>query len=214
MYKLIDVSGDRKTGPIPVVWGSKNTCPPTCGLYELCYAKMGHSNIHFNNAANGVSFDKVINWVHKIRKHSVWRFGVSGELPGNHVNLDADNIVKLAKANAKKDAIIYTHYPINEHNLSLAKVVKAMNLIINFSCDSIDAVKTVVANKLNAVTYTAWDDQRKSWTQDGIKFVTCPNQTLKSKPQCMDCKLCAKDRDYVIVFRAHGVAKKRIPVVV
>lgn len=215
MYKLIDVSGDRKIGPIPATWGSKGTCPDTCALYSTCYAKMGHCNVHFNNASLGVTFEKVINWVRNFPTYvDAWRFGISGELPGNHVKLDIPLVVELAKANKNRHGIIYTHYPINAHNLQLAKTVKLLGLNINFSCDTLDAVKTVVNNGLNAVTYTTWDDTRKSWMQDGIRFVTCPNQSVKSKPQCIECKLCAKSRDYVIVFRPHGAAKKKIiPVV-
>jgi hypothetical protein len=46
-------------------------------------------------------------------------------------------------------------------------------------------------------------------TIDGVKIVACPAEKTE-RINCSKCMLCAKDRDYVIGFRAHGKRKKKV----
>ena len=214
-YKLVDLSQNVKTGTMPAIYVSKDSCPKTCALYNTCYAKMGHTGIHFNAASNGVSFDEMLKWVKAIPKQfNMWRYGVSGELPGNHTDLDEDKVIKLAIANKKRDAICYTHYKPTAHNITVVKKAAELGFIINFSCDTVEDIKKAIESGCNAVSYTTINDTRKTWKDNGIKYVTCPNQSNSNKPQCVECKLCSKPRDYTIVFRPHGTAKNKIVAVV
>ena len=213
-YKLVDLSLNAKTGPMPAVYASKATCPLSCGLYELCYAKQGHTNIHFDAASNGKSFADLLKWVATLPLR-IWRYGVAGDLPGDGVTLCRDSILKLAKANKKRPVLAYTHYPVTPDNLDTIKAANKAGFALNVSCDTLEDIKTAYRAGVPVVTYTASDDTRKAWTDDGIKYVTCPNQASKAKPQCADCKLCAKSgRDAVVVFRSHGSRKGKVLAVV
>lgn len=213
-YKLVDLSLNAKTGPMPAVYASKATCPPSCALYAQCYAKQGHTNIHFDAASNGKSFADLLAWVATLPLR-MWRYGVAGDLPGNGVTLCRDSIFKLARANKRRPVLAYTHYPVTAENLDTIKAANTAGFALNVSCDTVDDIKAAHRAGVPVVTYTANDDTRKAWTDDGIKYVTCPNQASKAKPQCADCKLCAKSgRDAVVVFRSHGSKKNSIQGVV
>lgn len=218
MYKLVNLSMNEKTGMMPAIYADMNSCPTTCGLYNTCYGKMGHTAIHFKAAENGVDFNTMIDWIANIPKHiKMWRYGVVGDLPskGNTKKyLDKNKIMEMAKANKKKMVLAYTHFRPFKDNMDAIKSAMENGFHVNFSCDSIKDIKTVLKNGLSAVTYTTANNTKKSWTENGIKFVTCPNQSTNKKPTCAECQLCAKSRDYVIVFRSHGIAKNKINPVV
>lgn len=209
-YKLVDLSHNAKTGTMPAVYGHRASCPPTCGLFDQCYGKSGRAALHWATDT-GKSFADLIDWVTRLPKRSMWRFGVVGDLPGNGVTLCRDSVMKLARANKRRPVLAYSHYPVTPANLATLKAAKDAGMVINSSCDSVDAIKAARAAGVPAVTYTSADDTRKAWTDDGLRFVTCPNQSTKAAPQCKDCQLCSEgDREYVIVFRAHATKKNQI----
>jgi len=79
--------------------------------------------------------------------------------------------------------------------------------VVNASCDTIDQALAAVAIGRPAVVAapsgTVWP-----YTVDGVRFVQCPVE-LSENFSCAQCgngrPLCARgDRDYVIVFVAHG----------
>jgi hypothetical protein len=79
-----------------------------------------------------------------------------------------------------------------------------------------DAIASVRAGK-PAVLAAAPADSRDQWPriEDGVKFVVCPEQLSPAGSgfTCQSCgngvPLCARpDRDYVIVFLAHGTGRK------
>ena len=213
-YKLVDLSLNIKTGPMPAVYASKATCPLSCALYALCYAKQGPTNIHFDTASNGKAFADLLAWIATLPLR-MWRYGVAGDLPGDGVTLCRESVLKIAKANKRRPVLAYTHYPVTLENLETVKAANKAGFGLNVSCDTLEDIKTARAAGVPVVTYTANDDTRKAWTDDGIKFVTCPNQASKAKPQCIDCTLCAKSgRDCVVVFRAHSSKKAQITGVV
>lgn len=206
-YKTVDLSLNAKTGPMAAVYASKDSCPPTCALYAECYAKQGHTNIHFDAASNGVGFDALLKWVRELPL-KMWRYGVAGDLPGDGVTLDRAAILALAKANRKRAVLAYTHYKPTPENIETIQAANAAGFALNVSCDTVEDIKAARAAGVPAVTYTDSTDTRKAWTDDGIKYQVCPNQASKAKPQCIDCKLCSKSkREQIVVFRAHGSRK-------
>lgn len=221
MYKVVNLSKNEKTGLMPAVYADMNSCPTTCSLYNECYAKLGHTGIHFKAAQNGVDFESLINWIQNMpvyyNLNNLWRYGVSGDFPSigkNKKYIDKVKLVKMAEANMNRNVLAYTHFRPFKANLEAVQMAKDNGFHINFSCDSIKDIKTVLKAGLSAVTYTSADDTRKSWIDKGIKYVTCPNQSVKKSPTCGECKLCSKSRDYVIVFRAHGIKENKVHAVV
>ena len=81
---------------------------------------------------------------------------------------------------------------------------------VNRSTDNVnDAV--AVHNKGYPTTVTLSDKNvRKHFVHKEIKFVRCPSEYNK-KVGCINCDLCArKDRNFVIVFHAHGNRKNLV----
>lgn len=209
-YRLVDLSHNSKTGTMPAVYGHRASCPTSCGLYQSCYAKSGRAALHWATDA-GASFADLLNWVTRLPKRAMWRFGVTGDLPGNGADLCRESIMALARANKRRPALAYSHYPTTPENLETLKASKDAGFTINASCDSLADIKAARAAQVPCVTYTDAGDKRTAWRADGIRFVTCPNQSTRAKPQCKDCQLCADgDREFVIVFRAHGVRKNSV----
>lgn len=213
MFKLVDLSHNGKTGTMPAVYGAKKLCPLSCALYSECYGKQGHTNIHFNAADNGVDFDSMLAWIKKLPM-DIWRLWVTGDFPHDNGQVDRNKVLAMAAANKKRKLIAYSHHLPTAHNLAVFQDAKNAGFHVNISCDSVDDIKSTMAAGLSAVTYTSATDTRKKWNDDGISFVTCPNQSSAKKPTCRDCRLCAKPRDYVIVFRAHASKKSAIVPVV
>ena len=81
---------------------------------------------------------------------------------------------------------------------------------INRSTDNIDDA-VAVHNKGYPTTVTLSDKNvRKHFVHKKVKFVRCPSEYNK-KVGCINCDLCArKDRNFVIVFYAHGSQKKLV----
>jgi hypothetical protein len=213
MFKTVDLSLNAKTGPMPAVYGSKQLCPLSCALYDECYGKQGHTNIHFNAAANGIDFDSMLAWIKKLPM-DIWRLWVTGDFPHNDGMVDREKVLAMAAANKKRKLIAYSHHLPTDHNLSVFQDAKKAGFHVNISCDTIADIQKTVKAGLSAVTYTSANDTRKKWHEHGLDFVTCPNQSSSKKPTCRNCKLCAKSRDYVIVFRAHASKKSTIVPVV
>jgi len=213
-YKLVNLSLNAKTGPMPAVYGNRESCPTTCGLYNKCYGKKGRTALHWANE-QASSFSDLIEWISTLPLR-LWRYGVVGDLPSNDgINLDREKVLDMARANNGRPVLAYTHFPVNPHNLRVIREANALGFSLNLSADSIDDIKSAVKALVPVVTYTSHNDERASWKQDGIQFTTCPNQSSDKSPQCLDCKLCSKiSRDSVVVFRGHGSAQKKISGVV
>lgn len=87
--------------------------------------------------------------------------------------------------------------------------------VINASCDTVaDAVRTLELGR--PAVFAAPADTADTWPRKihGVTFARCPAE-LSETFTCRDCgagsPLCARgERDYVIVFVAHGTGKKRV----
>lgn len=102
----------------------------------------------------------------------------------------------------------YSHFEFN-----LIPKPKPGKTVFNVSTDSIDqALKAHDSGRPTVVALqpTGW----KSKEINGVQFVQCPAE-LSDDFTCMQCgggkPLCAQgDRDYIIMFTAHGPSKKRV----
>lgn len=208
MYKLVKMSRNGKTGPMAAVYGSRESCSETCALYLTCYGKQGHTAFHWATAGDS-SAAELLDFIRGLPRRGMWRFGVVGDLPHDAGVIDARALQDIARANRGRPVLAYTHHMPTLENLQALEAVRH-DMHVNISCDSVRDIKTVLGAGLSAVTYTAADDTRKTWTSDGVRYVTCPNQSTRRAPTCATCQLCAKPRDYVIVFRAHGTQKNKM----
>ena len=102
----------------------------------------------------------------------------------------------------------YSHFGFN-----LVPLPKPGKTVFNVSTDSIeDALRSWGSGRPTVVTLQP--QEWKSKEINGVQFVQCPAE-LSESFTCSQCgngkPLCAQpDRDYVIVFSAHGPSKKRV----
>jgi hypothetical protein len=87
--------------------------------------------------------------------------------------------------------------------------------VINASCDSMNsAVRAYLMGRPAVYAAPVGTEWAGGVEHKGVKFVRCPAE-LSDEFTCHDCgngsPLCARgNRDYVVVFVAHGPSKKRV----
>lgn len=86
--------------------------------------------------------------------------------------------------------------------------------VINFSADSINEAIVSAHWGVPTVLTVEKDHEFKKSVIKGVRFVTCPAE-VRDNVTCQSCgngePLCARnDRDYVVVFHAHGPSAKHV----
>ena len=110
-------------------------------------------------------------------------------------------------------SFLFTHFKPE----SWAEKNQPGRTVFNFSADTLsqaaDYIKRGVAS-VAVVPESYWNDKpsRKVTESDGVRMVRCPDETTGIG--CAGCgngtPLCARpDRDYAILFTAHGAAKRK-----
>jgi hypothetical protein len=213
---LTAVSSNVKTGPIPTTTSDRDSCPKTCPFYDKgCYAKSGPQAIHWrkvSNAERGVTYDQFVEQVRKIQRGQLWRHNVSGDLQHNDGNIDYLKLRKLIDANKGRKGFTYSHHVLNEHNVICLQNSNGMGFTVNASCESVDdADRVMTEHQIPAVAVIPSTESRRFFnTSSGRKVIVCP-ATIHENVTCSTCGLCQKaDREFVIAFPAHGVAKKTV----
>ena len=233
-YHLTLASRNRKTGPIPVATISNKTCPTSCPLKgNSCYAESGPLRLHWdavNKGKRGTSFDDFCRQVSILPRHQVWRYGQAGDLPGGGDEIDGDALMKLAKANARRPVIAYTHKPPTEDNLRHLRAAAQKGFTVNLSADDLKEADQLADTGLPTVVILSAEYGRRkdggSWAEDlrtyndrvsglpaqtpeGRQVAVCP--ATYTDTDCGRCLLCASTRKDVIVgFPAHGSRKRAI----
>lgn len=226
-YVLNPVSGNAKTGPIPVSTSNSGTCPDACPIkLKGCYAKYGPVGMHWRKLDEGSSknakeWDEFLKDVKRIPRGSLWRHNQAGDLNGVNDVIDGLKLVELAKANKGKRGFTYTHYDVlhKDHAVRLSNqtsISEAMRLgfTINLSGNDVNHADNLKALDIAPVVVLMPRDAEKvSYTPAGNKVVICPAENT-DKVTCMSCGLCqVVDRDYIIGFRAHGTAAKTVEII-
>lgn len=224
-YVLKQVSGNRKTGPMPVSTSNSSTCPDACPIkLKGCYAKYGPTGMAWRNVDSGKAKDSV-EWaefttqVKRLAKGSLWRHNQAGDLNGTDDQIELGALMQLVNANKAKRGFTYTHYPVLDHKFAdwNAKAVKGANVqgfTINLSGNDVaHADKLKALNIAPVVALMPRDAAKVTMTPAGNKVVICPAEN-SDKVNCLTCGLCQlAERDYIIGFRAHGTAAKTVELI-
>ncbi len=131
---------------------------------------------------------------------------------GNGAELiDAEYLAALLSAVPRNgQAWTYSHFPAE-----LLPVAKPGETVINASCDNmLDAVHAMDAGRPAVVAAPAGTEWAGGVEYRGRRFIQCPAE-LAENFTCAQCgggrPLCARaDRDFVVVFVAHGPSAKRV----
>lgn len=226
-YVLNPVSGNTKTGPIPVSTSNSSTCPDACPIkVKGCYAKYGPVGMHWRKLDNGesknaVQWPEFVKQVKGIAKGSLWRHNQAGDLNGSNDVIDNEKLEQLVWANRGKRGFTYTHYPMLDsesnysiHNRNSVNNATTRGFTINLSGNDVAHADKLAALKIAPVVVLMPRDAEKvSYTPEGNKVVICPAEN-SDKVNCQTCGLCqVADRNYIIGFRAHGTAAKTVELI-
>lgn len=210
------MSGNAKTGLIPVSTSSSSTCPDNCSFKgDGCYADTGPLQIHWKKVSageRGTDLDTFCAQIRKLPKFQLWRHNQAGDLAGRDGVIDQVALHKLVSANRGRHGFTYTHYdPTNPDNARALAYANGQGFTVNLSAETLDQVDQYLALGVGPVVVTLPADARGAHkTPLGHDVITCPTYENDSV-SCATCAICQKaDRKTVIGFPAHGSGKKRV----
>ena len=212
---LTPISSNRKTGPMPVSYSTKEWCPDTCPLKAAgCYAKHGHTGIHWRKVTageRGTDWNTFVSKVRHLPKGGIWRHNVAGDLPTFAptfpTSIDYDKMIQLFRVNKGKGGFTYTHHdPVK--NKWIIKLCNDEGFTVNLSSNNVTEADTLADMDIApVVTLLPTDSAKVTFTPKGRKVVRCPAETSE-KVTCKTCRLCQKTDRPIIGFTPHGSGKK------
>lgn len=209
MFKFVRKSANAKTGPIPVVYSSRSTCPDSCAHKGAgCYAESGPIAWQWRRVdAQGVDLAQLCESIRTIPRGHLWRYGVAGDLPGSGDSLDRQALDKIVKANKGRRGFAYTH---KLTDLDAIRSATRQGFTINVSADSVALADKYYSLDLPVTVVVPRDVPEVTYTPEGVRIVVCPAQT-RNDVTCQSCGLCAiADRPVIVGFRAHGSGAGKI----
>lgn len=207
-------SKNEKTGPIPVTTTSADSCPPSCPFNDGgCYAKSGPLAMHWRKVSDGErggDFDYLLNTVMSFPDGQLWRHNQAGDLMGEGDNLDIFALTALVVANSGKRGFTYTHKPLDSaQERQAVKFANDHGFTINLSGNNLAHADQLYDLDIGPVVVVLPAEQvTNTVTPKGRKVVVCP-ATIRDDVSCATCGLCARLRDAIVGFPAHGVSKKK-----
>lgn len=225
---LIPESSNPKTGNIIQSYSARSTCPNRCPLKgNGCYADSYHTSRQWDRCndeedkryiRNGQ--DLTLDLMSAVAIHAkrgeksiLFRHNVAGDiaLPNSDL-IDRERLNTIVESCSKVSSNLninlmgytYTHCSLTVQNFNKVKKAQAKGFVVNFSCETIEEVKKVRFADCNAVlTSVNPDETIKALKVEGLKSVQCPAQTNEDI-NCKRCKLCARNREAVVIFKVHG----------
>ncbi len=207
-------SKNGKTGPIPVTTTQSDSCPPSCGMFNACYAKAGPLAMFWrkvNDSAAGLAWPDFLAQVASLPLGQLWRHNQAGDLPGIGEAIDAPALAEIVSANAGKRGFTYTHKPMDRAaNRKAVSDANRGGFTVNLSADTLaDADRLASLNIGPVVVVLPSDQVTATVTPDGRKVAICP-ATIADNVNCKTCGICAlRDRKAIIGFPAHGTSKRK-----
>lgn len=205
-YHFVLKSANSKTGPIPVTYSQRETCPQSCPHYRAdCYAEDYYTRMSWDKVAErGGDLGQLCASIEALPAGQLWRFNVAGDLPGAGEHVDAAALGAIVQANTGRRGFTYTHKKTPEA-LYWAQCANDWGFTVNLSADDAgeaDALANVSRSPLTCIV--PMDTPEKTETPEGRTIIVCPAQT-RDDITCATCGLCARaDRRVIIGFRAHG----------
>ena len=215
-YQLTRVSGNAKTGPIPVSTTSADTCPEACPFIKTCYAKTGPLRMHWDKVSAGVrggTFEAFLGLIQALPRFTLWRHNQAGDLPGVGDTLDTEALDALVTANKGKRGFTYTHKPLRlESERQAVKDANTHGFTVNLSANTLEHADALYGLSIGPVVTVLSEDVHGNMpvhTPGGIRVVVCP-ATYREDVTCATCALCQRaDRKVIVGFPVHGNGKGR-----
>jgi hypothetical protein len=142
-YHFTRVSGNSKTGPMPVTTTNANSCPPTCRLKNNgCYADAGHLALYWRAVSRGQcrgTFDELLEHISTVRRNALWRHNQAGDLTPSVLGvIDSGLLKELALVNWGRRGFTYTHYPPIPVNCAAIREANRLGFTVNLSVETLD----------------------------------------------------------------------------
>ena len=207
-FTFVRESQNRKTGPIPVTYSDRETCPPSCAHYRSdCYAEDFYTRLSWDKVpARGVPLDRLVELIASLPAGQVWRHNVAGDLPGIGEKVDAYALGLIVRANIGRRGFTYSHKRSTQA-IRWATEATRWGFTVNLSADDAGEADKLAATGLPVTCVVPMDTPERTTTPGGLPIVVCPAQTRETN--CEDCMLCQRPNRKVIVgFRAHGTRAK------
>ena len=204
-YHYIKKSANSKTGPIPVTYSQRETCPPSCPHYRSdCYAEDFYTSMAWNKVPQrGGNLAQLCESIAALPPGQLWRHNVAGDLPGEGEAVDAAALGEIVRANIGRRGFTYTHKK-SLAAIEWAQQATAWGFTVNMSADDAGEADSLADSGLPMTCIVPMDTPEKTTTPGGLPIVICPAQT-RDNVSCNTCQLCQRaDRQVIIGFRAHG----------
>ena len=227
MILFTAISGNAKTGPIPVSGSQANTCPSACpfspkdGKPNGCYAAYGPISWHWsklNKGKIGFEWNEFLEKIKALPRQTLWRHNQFGDLKGEDNKIDVKALKELVKANSGRKGFTYSHKIVLDKQGKEAaanrKAIKEANdggFTINLSGNNPDNADELKALKVGpVVSIVPLNSPDSFMTKAGNKVIVCPAQS-RENINCAKCRLCQNvNRSVIIGFKAHGAGIKRV----
>lgn len=206
---LVAQSGNTKTGPIPVTYRDRDTCPTDCPfLRNGCYGD-GRIFALAHKFSRSLSQSDALAILARVRKGTrVLRDRVVGDIVNANGGIDFAYLRSISRISAKAGLTPfgYTHAWKLFTRADVRKV-RNMGYVLNASCETPQDVEQALTLGFKPVITN--DDTPEGMNISGHRVVTCPAQT-RDNVTCAHCRLCAKpDLPVVVRFLVHGPSKSR-----
>jgi hypothetical protein len=207
-------SANTKTGPIPVSTTTRATCPLDCAMREGCYAASGPLALHWSavsSGARGTDWSTFVGAIADLPDGQLWRHNQAGDLPGDGRTVDPVALGQLVAANTGRRGFTYSHYR-DADSLTWIRHANQWGFTINLSANDLrdaDALADTGAGPVVVVLPSNATDNTR--TPAGRRVVVCP-ATQRDDVSCDTCQLCARQRDAIVGFPAHGTRKRTIDI--
>jgi len=222
-FQAVKQSSNMKTGPIPVTYSQRETCPPSCPHYlDDCYAEGFHTRMTWDKIPQrGVELAALLSFIEAMPEGQIWRHNVAGDISGEGEAVDSVELGQIVAANRGRKGFTYTHKK-SPDAIKWAKHATDWGFTINLSADDAGEADTLAAHGLPVVCIVPIDTPKHTTTPEGRAVLVCPAQTVDYMT-CALCGLCQRaDRKQIIGFRAHGTkaretdrkARRVIPIAV
>lgn len=215
LFHLSRVSGNSKTGPIPVSTSPRSTCPPGCPfLGQGCYGDGGPIAIHWAEVSagrRGVPWPDFLRLIRSLPAGQLWRMNQAGDLQDPDTVAGRAALRQLVTANRGRRGFTFSHHPLTRLVVRAFRDATARGFTVNASTETVAAADAAVAAGLFAVTVVPSTDQRRFWfSPAGNRVVTCPAQ-LHAGVTCSTCQICHdRPASVIVAFRAHGASRRRV----
>lgn len=221
-YHFIPQSGNRKTGPIPVTYSERGTCPPSCPHYRAdCYAEDFYTRMSWDKVpVRGGTLEELTQSISALPEGQLWRHNVAGDLPGEGEEVDPVALGEIVRANIGRRGFTYTHKKSPEA-IEWVQHATRWGFTVNLSADDAGEADVLAETGLPVCAIVPMDCPEKTETPQGRTIIVCPAQS-REDVDCASCGLCARaDRRVIIGFRAHGTrarvadakARRVVPIV-